>query len=128
MQLCDFVENERTFKEENTFLGFISPPKRNSVPSENCSNLLVPSALLFKANDRLMDYSMQSWECYIKKNELRCKTDVCKMCKSFWRNFRGLVPKQTILMSDHNKSIKKNKKNVEELQQINADLLTVNAE
>ena len=70
---------------------------------------------------------MQSWECYVRKNELRCKVGMCKTCKAFWRSFRGLVPKQTILMSDHNKTIKKNVKNVEELQRKNASLLIDNA-
>ena len=126
--LCDFVENETTTIKNKTFLGFILPSQRKRISSENCSNLFVPSALLFKANNRLLDYSMQSWECYVRKNELGCKVGVCKTCKAFWRSFRGLAPKETILMSDHNKTIKKNVKNVEELQRKNASLLIDNAE
>lgn len=126
-QLCDFVENETTTIKNKTFLGFILPSQRKRISSEKCSNLFVPSALLFKANNRLMDYSMQSWECYVRKDELRCKVGLCKTCKAFWRSFRGLLPKQTIFMSDHNKTIKKNLKNVEELQRKNASLLIDNA-
>ena len=126
-QLCEFVENEITTINNQIFFGFILPSQRKRISSENCSKLLVPSVLLFKASKRLIDYSMQSWECYRTKNELRFKIGACKTCKAFWRSFRGLAPKQTVLMSDHNKSIKKNIKNVEELQRKNASLLIDNA-
>ena len=55
-QLCDLVENERTTKQDKTFLGFILPSNRKRISSEISSNILVPSALLFKAKDGFTDY------------------------------------------------------------------------
>lgn len=125
--ICKLIKNASTLIKDKTFLGFLLPSNRKRLFSEVASNLKSPSALLFKANDRLIDYSMQSWECYVVNDEKICQKGPCKCCKSFSRSFRGWIPKQTVLMSDYNKVIKKNIRNVEELQQKNANLLIENA-
>ena len=68
------------------------------------------------------EYWIQSYECFKAKNNLQTKDLACKCCKLFWRSFRGLSPKETVLLSDYNKMFKKNSKVIEDLKKENYDL------
>ena len=69
---------------------------------------------------------MQSWECYIRCDTDSCRVSVCVLCRTFWRNFRGLMPNKIVLLSEHNKSLKKGAKCVEELEKKNQELALQN--
>ena len=64
------------------------------------------TALLFSRHGVSTEYWIQSYECFKAKNNLQTKDLACKCCKLFWRRFRGLSPKKTVLLSDYNKKSK----------------------
>ena len=90
-------------------LAFLSR-KRKRLLSGFTVAAVSPSALLFKNNNKFNEYHMQSWECYIRCDADSSDVSVCASCRTFWRTFRGLQPNKTVLLSEHNKSLKRGAK------------------
>ena len=87
---------------ERIFVGFILPKKKKRLFSDIENVISIPTALLFSKHGVLTEYWIQSFECFKEKNYLKNEEVTCKCCKLFWRNLKGLSPKETVLLSDYN--------------------------
>jgi hypothetical protein len=104
-------------------MGFFVQKNRKKKNSEIISNTVIPSAILFRSNDNLNNYWVQSWECFISVDEMFNYGKSCTVCNSFWRKkLRNLTCVQTVLKSDHDKMIKMNNKERDELSTLNKKL------
>ena len=95
---------------ERIFVGFILPKKKKRIFSDIENVISIPTALLFSKHGVLTEYWIQSFECFKEKNYLKNEEVTCKCCKLFWRNLKGLSPKETVLLSDYNNFFFENQK------------------
>ena len=88
-------------------IGFLLPRMIKSVRSYNDDiSYLTPSALVFKADDSLNSFFIQSYQCALIMNTTKEK-DCCKDCKLYRPKSRGFHPGDTVLMSVHKRILKK---------------------
>lgn len=98
-ELCDIIQKKSPLRQDS-LLGFFLKSNRKTKLNKTVDAALIPSALLYKAQHDVNSYWIQSFECAINMEECLL-TESCKICKLFWRSFRGLSPGPTISMKEH---------------------------
>ena len=102
-ELCDIIQNKTSLRQDS-LLGFFLKSNRKTKINKTVDAVLIPLALLYKAKDDVNSYWIQSFDCVLN-NEECLLTESCKICKLFWRSFRGLSPGPTISMKEHKKIV-----------------------
>ena len=102
-ELCDIIQNKARLRQDS-LLGFFLKSTRKTKINKTVDAALIPLALLYKAKHDVNSYWIQSFDCVLNKKECLL-TESCKICKLFWRNFRGLSPGPTISLKEHKKIV-----------------------
>ena len=105
--LTNIIRRDRNFETRGILIGFLLPKamKRNQSTYTNAW-LITPSTLVYKADDCLNTFLIQSYECAVKSNT-KDKVGYCKDCYNHKRNTRENRPGETITMSVHKKFLRK---------------------
>ena len=124
--LTNIIKRNRNSENREILIGFLLPKlmKRNQSTNTN-ESLITPSALVYKADDSLNTFLIQSYSCAVKCNT-KDKIGYCKDCYNHKRNTRGNRPGETIPMSVHKKILKKNDIDAIEIDKKNKRILEKN--
>ena len=120
-ELCEIINNKSPLRRDS-LLGFFLRSNKITKNNKIKSVQLIPSAFLYKALHDLNSYWIQSFECAINKEECKLK-ESCKICKVFWRSFRGLSPGPTISMTEHKKIVIRELHDVTKLNTLNRKII-----
>lgn len=120
-ELCEII-NKKCPLRQDILLGFFLKSNKITKNNKIKSVILIPSAFLYKALHDLNSYWIQSFECAINKEECILK-ESCKICKVFWRSFRGLSPGPTISMTEHKKIVNRELHDVTILNTLNRKII-----
>ena len=97
-------------------MGFFLPRKIISKTSGN-DTLIKPVSIYYSVDDGKNRFTIQSYECALKKNILTENESPCDDCKGNWRSFRNNTATKYLKTSDHKKIVRESEKKFKSLNE-----------
>ena len=114
--LTEIINRIKESNSREMLIGFLLSRMIKSVRSSiDNTSYVTPSALVFKADDSINSFFIQSYQCAVNINT-RKEKDCCKDCKLYRRKSRGFHPCDTVLMSVHKRILKKKDNTINDLK------------